>query len=514
MGKRKITLIMSCIIVFALAGCADNPEKSVVREKNMDKMLEEAAKKGDKDSYDEVKKELEKHETYQTRLEDKKLKVVAEVDAKVEIPEVEELSVYRVSAKKIGQKLLDRICGTLTPDVIWYDGSKKDVRTKSVIAKEINDSQKMLEEEKRSGDPERLAEEYERGIADLEEEYKNAPDVCRLTDYPSDRKIQSIRNLYESDREDPFYKWLYELHGNGEVFYAVSGESAGDHHEMFMQNSENYGNCLRYKRTKGVYEAPGYVYHADVESDIPVLVPKREGEEPDFSEVGVAEIEDAISVQCADNEPLTLTEEEAKEKVDALLGELGLNDYQCYEKGVYSQLLGKNGEKMVYRDVYRFLCLRKLDGVFVDNQAGFKLTDEWQGNNYVKKMWGSEAVAITVNDSGIVDFYYLSPLSAGEKVVEKSHIKSFSEIKKTFEKMVLIKNAPYDKGDQNVSIKVTEVKLVYTRISEKDHFDTGLIVPVWDFEGTVINERGDEETGNILSINAIDGSVIDQELGY
>lgn len=179
---------------------------------------------------------------------------------------------------------------------------------------------------------------------------------------------------------------------------------------------------------------------------------------------------------------------------------------------------------MKYRDVYRFLYLRKLDGVFVNNQAGFKLSDGWQGESYVKKMWESEAVAVSVNDAGIVDFHYLSPLSIDKTVVEKSKIKSFSEIKDTFEKMVVIENAQdalEGEEREQVSIRVTDVSLVYTRISEKDSFDTGLVVPVWNFEGTIANEKLSDKAGaktaakgNILSINAIDGSVINQELGY
>lgn len=233
------------------------------------------------------------------------------------------------------------------------------------------------------------------------------------------------------------------------------------------------------------------------------------------------DIQDTDSVECVDNEPLTLSLEEAQKKVEAFLKQVGLEDYACYEKGKFSQIIDsglEQGDTIPYRDVYRFLCLRKLDDVFVNNQAGFKLVDEWRGKDYVKKMWENEAVSIAVNDSGIVDFYYLSPLSIDDTVVEKSSIKSFSEIKDTFEQMVVIENASDDlegmTESQKVSIKVTDVRLVYTRISEKDSFDTGLIVPVWDFEGTITDEYGYEQTGNILSINAIDGSVIDPYLGY
>ena len=112
-----------------------------------------------------------------------------------------------------------------------------------------------------------------------------------------------------------------------------------------------------------------------------------------------------------------------------------------------------------------------------------------------------------------MDFRYLTPLSVDETVVEKTSIKLFQDIKDTFEQMVVIENA-VEGEEGTVSIEVTDVKLVYTRISEKDSFDTGLIVPVWDFEGRMIDEYGQEVTGNILSINAIDGTVINRDLGY
>lgn len=532
MRKRGLVWIMTGALVVSLTGCAKSPENSVVREKNMDKMLKEAENADDANSYEQVKEEMKKYETYKTKIRDKKLKVTVDVDAKVEIPEVEKLSVYRVSAKKINQKFLDRVRKTLTPGMTYYDGSKEGTRTKPIIAKEIKETERMLAEAKKSEDK-GMVEEYEGMLEELKEEYTHAKATVRLTDYPSDNKIHSIKKLHSSNPEDSFYDWLYELHDDGEVFYGLSDGQDGNYHGLYMQNCENYGNCLRYECNK--YSYSDKLYRAYVENDIDLIVQKENGKEPDFSEAGM-ETEQNGSVQCVDNEPLTLSQEEAEGKVEQFLGKLGLDEYQCHEQGTYAQLLGVEEEDKKYREVYRFLCLRKLDGVFVDNQAGYKLTDEWQGNNYVKKMWGSEAISIAVNDSGIVDFYYLSPLSIDETVVEKSRIKSFDEIRDIFEQMVVIENAPEDLKEAKVSIKVTGVRLVYTRISEKNSFDTGLVVPVWNFEGSVVNAYGEGETGDtlsgsdlaiadqkghqegktgtILSINAIDGSVINQELGY
>lgn len=518
MRKCKIIGIFSVILVFFLTGCAGNPEKSVVREKNMDKMLQEAEKKEDTKSYEQVKEEVKQYESYQTKIQDKGLKVNVDVDAKVEIPEVDELSVYRASQQKIDQKRLDMVRNALTPDMTYYDGDKSSVRTKSDIAKEIRDMEGLKAGGKDQSEYEES--EYDDILANLRKEYKKAPDQVTLTDFPIDNKIQEIQKQHEANPEDSFFDWMYDLHGNGKFFYGVSDGKDGNYHTLFMQNSADYGNCIRYSTNRNGYEAR--MYHATVEDDLDNIVPMEDGKEPDFSEKKAGQvIEKDTTVQCAENEPLTISEEEAKRRADAIMEQTGLSDYAIFDQGMYAQTLEKEedtGDMAVrYRKIYRFLYLRKLDGVLVDNRAGYKMLDEWQGKDYVKKMWGSEAVAVAVNDSGIVGFYYLSPLKIKETVVGQSRIKSFQEIKETFEQMVVIKNTATDvegMEDAKVSIKVTDVRLVYTRISEKDSFDTGLIVPVWNFEGSIVDVYGEKTTGTVLSINAIDGSVVDYRLGY
>lgn len=126
MKKGVVSWMMVGILTVSLAGCAGSPEKSVVQEKNMDKMLEQAESKENSRTYEQVKEELEKkQETYKKKINNKKLKVTVDVDAKVEVPEVQKLSVYRVSAKKISQGFLDKARKSLTPDVALYQGEKK-----------------------------------------------------------------------------------------------------------------------------------------------------------------------------------------------------------------------------------------------------------------------------------------------------------------------------------------------------------------------------------------------------
>ncbi len=153
----------------------------------------------------------------------------------------------------------------------------------------------------------------------------------------------------------------------------------------------------------------------------------------------------------------------------------------------------------------------------MNNDGGSKIVDEWQGDTYNKKLWSTEDIAIFVDDDGIVGFDYLVPLEVTDTVVEKSTLKNFDEIKDIFEQMVVTMNAVNEEDARygDVTIDIDSVKLRYTRISEKDSFDTGLLVPVWDFIGTKTDQYGNEvQDAIIMSVNAIDGTVIDRNLGY
>lgn len=128
----------------------------------------------------------------------------------------------------------------------------------------------------------------------------------------------------------------------------------------------------------------------------------------------------------------------------------------------------------------------------------------------MKKVWPIEEIAIQVTDDGIIGVDYASPIETVDTVVEGATLKQFDEIKGIFENMVV---AMYADEELKREIKVDSVKLGYAIISEEGTFDTGLLVPVWDFNGTV-NDSGRIDETSIMTINAIDGTVIDRGLGY
>lgn len=520
MRKRRIVLAFLLAAVMCLTACAENPESSVVKNKNMDDMISKAQESGeDVSDYEDVAEEvLDNAQSYVNTLEDASLGVSVNINASVVIPETTALSVFRVTQKTIDQAFFDKVKEVLAPGTTWYEGKALEIATKSSLAREIQGYKAMITEVENSGESEEYKkgyiEEYQGSLARLEAEYESAPQDVSLLDYPSDGKICSVQEEYNQDPDNPYWSWLYELNPDGEAFFGVNDAADGNYLSLFMQNSKDYGNCLRYKRNKKGYEHTSAVWVED-------NIDEESAENIDGGPISKdmfpnIEFGERTTFEKIAGEEATISEEEAKQQAESLLEQLGLSDYKMYNGGLYYELpwmAWTPSEENFYRDVYEFQYMRNIDGVFVDNSAGYKLVDEWRGDSYVKQVWGAETVIVYVNDSGIVGFKYCTPLSIDETLVEKSSLKSFEEIKSIFEKMVLIQNASTEESEK-VSIDIDTVELVYARLSEKDRFDSGILVPIWNFKGKKVDEYGLETTGSVMSINAIDGSVIDWTLGY
>ena len=135
------------------------------------------------------------------------------------------------------------------------------------------------------------------------------------------------------------------------------------------------------------------------------------------------------------------------------------------------------------------------------------------GGDYRKQMWPEETIELHINDAGIVSFTWNAPIAITETVVDHAALQPFETVRSTFEKMIVMTAA--DPHETQIDITIDRVTLSYSRISEKDRFDSGLIVPVWGFIGECKNGTYlEKQRGVQMAINAIDGSVIDSALGY
>lgn len=183
---------------------------------------------------------------------------------------------------------------------------------------------------------------------------------------------------------------------------------------------------------------------------------------------------------------------------------------------------------------YCFHYTRKLNGIpitYTTERGGFK-----ENANSEIKPWCYEALDIYVTKDGIDTVSFLNQYEIGETKVDNLELMPFSEIMAIYEKMMTIQNADVltDKRGSGEDVgapmeartyRIDRIVFGYSRIYDPQTGDSaGLLVPVWDFFGEYENDFGEgektggtlvrEEYNSFLTINAVDGTVVNRESGY
>ncbi len=150
--------------------------------------------------------------------------------------------------------------------------------------------------------------------------------------------------------------------------------------------------------------------------------------------------------------------------------------------------------------------------------------------------WKLESIYLDVGKDGILSFDWIAPSTQPVVQQAQSTLLPFEEIAAIADTMlpeVIVgpKGTPltqldqYNGFDTRMDVDITKVSLSLMRIRDKGSLQ-GTIVPVWDFWGTSDwydaepNAYGYQEKGMnyeyqpMLTLNAVDGTVVDRQLGY
>ena len=245
----RINALVICLAMLAsLAACQKSPEESLVVNKDLDKLIDEA-QKTDTEKVDINDIVEQKYETYVTTIKDDSLGVTVNVDAKVDIPTTEHLSIFRVEQQDFTQEFIDKVRTELLGDAPLYDGSILDTRTKKVIENEIA----YLRTSMNQSEDEVLRAEYQSKIDKLQEEYESAPTDFVFSEYPHDGKLHKTADLYQKDSENESYIYQHEMNPDGEVLDVVTDGSDGTYSILYVQNNDDTGNKLEFSRNKYGY---------------------------------------------------------------------------------------------------------------------------------------------------------------------------------------------------------------------------------------------------------------------
>ncbi|MEA4913702.1 MAG: DUF6034 family protein [Christensenella sp.] len=175
------------------------------------------------------------------------------------------------------------------------------------------------------------------------------------------------------------------------------------------------------------------------------------------------------------------------------------------------------------KGAYEFILTPTINGVPF-TYANWEANNQDNQSNQYDKPWFYEKVRVIVDNDGLNSFVWDAPYQSIEPITDKASLLPYSQIQSIFARMMPIAFHHYNSADLETTcnVNIKRITLGYMRIKEQNAEGSGLIIPVWDFFGSY--DRSDDPEGttpqgsdgyeSLLTINAVDGSIIDRTAGY
>ena len=496
--RKKEVLWAFGILAVVLTGCEKTPEDVVVREKGIKSIQEyESTESMGSSLYESLN--VPKHYTNRRSYEDGRL--VVDTDADIVLPDVDAISTYAVTAQTADQAMIDLVSEVFLPEAKFYH-SEYLTNTKEDCRKKITELKKYKAEG--NLDPYQYGKDengayyfdIDARIAQYEEEIKDAP-----KEKPKQEVRPSFGLTYSLEEED----------ASGEVvgddyFYGVAESEDG----LYTYGFNRMGPDIEFQITKidnteGMREVAYWVTGEE-------LIDRKEDTERNWTE---ADMERLIEL------PYEEAEKIASEKVKKL--GLGLTvygwDYElCYRGNEEIQ------ESSVIDGGYIFYFTRETGGVPVTYTSELGgVYEEDIGEELTFESWKYETCNIIVGNDGICSVELHNPYKVGSVQIENVKMMDFDSIIGIYEQMMEISNADLAADETLRTYHITRITLGYGRIYAPTVDNaSGILVPVWDFfgkfdvegDGYRFKDSGEHSTRSFLTINAIDGTIINREMGY
>ena len=193
---------------------------------------------------------------------------------------------------------------------------------------------------------------------------------------------------------------------------------------------------------------------------------------------------------------------------------------------IYCGVINQDGEAINHNktdEAYLVCFTRNVGGIPVTwtMQECATLDEDKNGDPIVYRMlFPYESLRLVITNEGVTGARYESPYDVGSVLQENAQLLQFEQIMKVARNILPLKYTWLENTYQ-VKIHIDHIVFGYTRTDFKDDMNRFMLVPVWDFFGTYECLRNGQaevchsEDGNsLLTINAMDGTIIDRNYGY
>ena len=467
--KRTFSLII--IVCWVLAACQPTPQEGIVVNK-ADTEYQETIESSDK----AITKKIESEEQWETLLENGNVNI--HINAKIITSDVEKYSILSVVPIEMDQEWVDKAIEVFAQDATLYE---KIDTTKQTIEAKILNNKKVMEQVQAGNCPEGFSEsDYDRLYSlneSLLKKYESAPDE-------DDIQMVEADTTFSEEYNGQFT--LKKI--------SVIGKINKDNfaHLYILNNGTIKRNVIQF-------------YNYDNRE---LIVSKN------TTEYIEGEVLNGLSI----------TLDEAKTIAENKLSELGITDVELYNIKVsnmfYVSPSADNQDIESECQAYNFVYVKTYSGINVLNLTSNMIIVQ-EGNDTDVAAYSAvlypEMISVEVDDSGIVFFNWVNPTYSDDIISENVELIDFEKIKEIFRNQVFY-HYYYDDPEGSFDIYIDKITLSYFIEPEIDNPDEYIAVPVWDFIGyRKINEKTVpmyNEEYTYLTINAIDGSVINRDLGY
>ena len=217
---------------------------------------------------------------------------------------------------------------------------------------------------------------------------------------------------------------------------------------------------------------------------------------------------------------------EARNAADKLIEELNINDVLCDD--AEEVFFMPNGSEKASGTGFKFEYVRNIDGVPLTYtpENGFSAVE----NSPFDDIWAYERITVCVSEGKVVSFRWANPYT--EPVLENTsaELLPFEDIADIFAKMIIVTNDDIREINRKNgfdiihTMDVDTAELGLMRVRDREDHTIGEIIPVWDFWAKTRAAAAEKKDAHlvydgeyyeiVLTINALDGTIIDRNLGY
>lgn len=500
-GTASFYLAVMGICAAALSGCGSSvqteeelvipraegtKEQAGMEEDSEGRFDEEQGRDGQaKGTTDNVAAQVQAPGRYQTEIQDGN--IVLRADAELEIPDVPGIKTKKVEARFFTQEDYD------TVNEVLFDGGKlwdRDyeamAETQGFTVEELNKRLEMLENEKANG----VDGDAPYGGTDrtLNQRIAECQAMLKVAEEKGIAEVAVIKELPAVVEQDG---------SSGVNWFQLSGfvTAQGKDYSLFMLNHMD----ATWRWTRFSVERDDYTYYGDY------LTSNAEMEKVEETIAGVR-----------------IRPEEAIARTGEVIEQMGMEDFAVQGGEYFVSYIPvgpeKEGRTEVGKIGYGVHVIRIVDDIPVSYTHQNANTST--GDDFVS--WPFEEMQFIYDEDGLASFDWSDPYEIEDLSSDYVFLLPFSEIQNIFEQMTIKKEKDnFIEDGSSQEINIDRVCLSYMRIREKNSTE-GTLVPVWDFFGTRVYRGSDGEAfsiwkseyESILTVNAMDGTVIDRAYGY